>query len=152
MADTLFTNVRILDGTGAEPYSGSVMVQRNRIHRVGRGAAAIAILFGVGIVFASALPANAAGKTLKPPLVDEWGADGDSVHARLQAFITSLPPALLERPHFKLEGTPLTPLEALAALDAGDADDGRRRRLQTVIAGGGLVALLRPDEARFRGA
>ena len=104
------------------------------------------------VVFVPSLPANAAGKTLKPPLVDEWGADGDSPRARLQAFTTSLPPALLERPHFKLDGTPLTPLEALAALDAGDADDGRRRRLQTVIAGGGLVALLRPDEARFRGA
>ena len=28
---TLFTNVRILDGSGAMPYSGSVLVQGNRI-------------------------------------------------------------------------------------------------------------------------
>ena len=30
---TLFTNVRILDGTGAMPYTGSVLVQGNRIRR-----------------------------------------------------------------------------------------------------------------------
>ena len=33
---TLFTNVRILDGSGAMPYSGSVLVQGNRIRSVGR--------------------------------------------------------------------------------------------------------------------
>ena len=33
---TLFTNVRILDGSGAMPYSGSVLVQGNRIRTVGR--------------------------------------------------------------------------------------------------------------------
>ena len=31
MSNTLFTNVRILDGTGAMPYAGSVLVQGNRI-------------------------------------------------------------------------------------------------------------------------
>ena len=36
MSDTLFTNVRILDGTGANPYTGSVLVQGNRIRQVGR--------------------------------------------------------------------------------------------------------------------
>jgi imidazolonepropionase-like amidohydrolase len=41
--DTLFTNVRILDGTGtANPYSGSVLVQGNRIRQVGRSTAPIA--------------------------------------------------------------------------------------------------------------
>ena len=34
MANVLFTNVRIIDGTGAPPYSGEVLVQGNRIARV----------------------------------------------------------------------------------------------------------------------
>ena len=42
MSDTLFTNVRILDGTGTLPYAGSVLVQGNRIKQVGRSTAAIA--------------------------------------------------------------------------------------------------------------
>jgi imidazolonepropionase-like amidohydrolase len=41
MNATLFTNVRILDGTGASPYAGSVLVQDNRIAAVGRTTAAI---------------------------------------------------------------------------------------------------------------
>ena len=36
---TLFTNVRILDGTGTLPYGGSVLVQDNRIAAVGRSTA-----------------------------------------------------------------------------------------------------------------
>ena len=39
---TLFTNVRILDGSGALPYAGSVLVQGNRIRSVGRSSAALA--------------------------------------------------------------------------------------------------------------
>ena len=38
---TLFTNVRILDGSGTLPYTGSVLVQGNRIRTVGRSTAAI---------------------------------------------------------------------------------------------------------------
>ena len=41
MSDTLFTNVRILDGSGTAPYSGSVLVQGNRIRQVGRSTAPI---------------------------------------------------------------------------------------------------------------
>ncbi|HEX2543180.1 MAG TPA: amidohydrolase family protein [Caldimonas sp.] len=42
MADTLFTNVRILDGGGQQlPYTGSVLVQGNRIRQVGRSTAPI---------------------------------------------------------------------------------------------------------------
>ena len=37
MANTLFTNVRIIDGSGAPPYAGEVLVQGNRISRVTRG-------------------------------------------------------------------------------------------------------------------
>jgi imidazolonepropionase-like amidohydrolase len=36
MADVLFTNVRIFDGEGDAPYTGDVLVQRNRIARVTR--------------------------------------------------------------------------------------------------------------------
>ena len=39
---TLFTNVRILDGTGTMPYAGSVLVEGNRIRTVGRSSAALA--------------------------------------------------------------------------------------------------------------
>ena len=41
MDSTLFTNVRILDGTGTMPYAGSVLVQGNRIRTVGRSSAAL---------------------------------------------------------------------------------------------------------------
>ena len=37
MSNVLFTNVRIFDGTGDQPYTGEVLVQGNRIRRVGRG-------------------------------------------------------------------------------------------------------------------
>ncbi|MDP1532762.1 MAG: amidohydrolase family protein, partial [Rubrivivax sp.] len=42
MNEILFTNVRILDGSGANPYSGSVRVQGNRIQAVGRSTAPMA--------------------------------------------------------------------------------------------------------------
>jgi N-acyl-D-aspartate/D-glutamate deacylase len=42
MADVVFTNVRILDGTGQNPYNGSVLVRGNRIRQVGRSSAPIA--------------------------------------------------------------------------------------------------------------
>ena len=34
MADVLFTNVRIFDGSGDMPYTGELLVQGNRIARV----------------------------------------------------------------------------------------------------------------------
>ena len=37
MGNVLFTNVRILDGSGDHPYAGEVLVQGNRIKHVGRG-------------------------------------------------------------------------------------------------------------------
>ncbi|HYP85964.1 amidohydrolase family protein [Variovorax sp.] len=41
MADVVFTNVRILDGAGQNPYPGSVLVRGNRIRQVGRSTAPI---------------------------------------------------------------------------------------------------------------
>ena len=37
-ANTLFTNVRVLDGTGDYPYTGEVLVQGNRIKSITKGA------------------------------------------------------------------------------------------------------------------
>ena len=53
MSNTLFTNVRILDGSGDHPYAGEVLVQGNRIRRVGRGSrttptAGVAVIDGGG--------------------------------------------------------------------------------------------------------
>jgi imidazolonepropionase-like amidohydrolase len=63
MADTLFTNVRILDGSGAvAPYAGSVLVSGNRIRQVGRTTAPIAP--------GSATVIDGAGATLMPGMTE----------------------------------------------------------------------------------
>ncbi|MCU0774859.1 MAG: amidohydrolase family protein [Ideonella sp.] len=63
MADTLFTNVRILDGTGQNaPYTGSVLVSGNRIRQVGRSTAPIAP--------GNATVIDGAGATLMPGMVE----------------------------------------------------------------------------------
>jgi imidazolonepropionase-like amidohydrolase len=60
--DTLFTNVRILDGSGDNPYSGSVLVQGNRIRQVGRSTAAISP--------SGATVIDGAGATLMPGMCE----------------------------------------------------------------------------------
>jgi len=60
--DTLFTNVRILDGTGTNPYPGSVLVSGNRIRQVGRGSASITP--------AGAEVIDGAGATLMPGMCE----------------------------------------------------------------------------------
>ncbi len=62
MADTLFTNVRILDGTGANPFSGSVLVQDKRIRQVGRSTGAISSI--------NATVIDGAGATLMPGMCE----------------------------------------------------------------------------------
>ena len=62
MANLLFTNVRILDGSGAQPYPGEVLVQGNRISRVTRGVRAISTS-GVTVI-------DAAGATLMPGMTE----------------------------------------------------------------------------------
>ena len=62
MTDTLFTNVRILDGTGQKPFSGSVLVQGNRIRQVGRSTAAISA--------SGATVIDGAGATLMPGMCE----------------------------------------------------------------------------------
>ena len=62
MANVLFTNVRIIDGSGAQPYSGEVLVQGNRIARVAKGVRAIPTA-GIMVI-------DAAGATLMPGMTE----------------------------------------------------------------------------------
>ena len=65
MADVLFTNVRIFDGSGDMPYTGELLVQGNRIARVGRtghGARAAPVL-GAQVI-------DGAGAFLMPGMVE----------------------------------------------------------------------------------
>ena len=62
MSDTLFTNVRILDGTGANPFNGSVLVQGKRIRQVSRSAGAISSI--------NATVIDGAGATLMPGMCE----------------------------------------------------------------------------------
>src|SRR5688572_16911583 len=62
MTSVLFTNVRVIDGTGAPPYAGEVLVQGNRITRVARGSRALPAA-GVTVI-------DGAGATLMPGMVE----------------------------------------------------------------------------------
>ncbi|MGR4870214.1 amidohydrolase family protein [Variovorax sp. LARHSF232] len=63
MPDVVFTNVRILDGTGQNnPYTGSVLVRDNRIRQVGRSTAPIAP--------GNATVIDGAGATLMPGMCE----------------------------------------------------------------------------------
>lgn len=62
MAQVLFTNARIFDGTGAQPYTGDVLVQGNRIARVSRTSSA-ATAAGATVI-------DAAGATLMPGMCE----------------------------------------------------------------------------------
>ena len=62
MGNVLFTNVRIIDGSGAAPFAGEVLVQGNRIVRVGRGARSLQA--------PDATVIDAAGATLMPGMCE----------------------------------------------------------------------------------
>ncbi|TWT01252.1 amidohydrolase family protein [Reyranella sp. CPCC 100927] len=62
MTNVLFTNVRIIDGSGAPPFAGEVLVQGNRILRVGRGTRAIPAV-GATVI-------DGAGATLMPGMCE----------------------------------------------------------------------------------
>ena len=62
MAHVLFTNVRIFDGTGAQPFSGEVLVEGNRILKVGRGARSLPTA-GIDVI-------DGAGATLMPGMTE----------------------------------------------------------------------------------
>ena len=99
------------------------------------------------IVFAQAIPTNAAGKTLKRPLVDLWNEGGGDAVARFRSFCASMPPALMDVPHLKVDGTAMSPRSTLAELEKG-SEIGRR--IAAVIESSGIVELTKPNEARFR--
>ena len=101
------------------------------------------------VVFTASLPTNAAGKTLKQPLVDCWGelSSDMSPAERLKTWAATLPPTLMAVPHMKVDGVAMTPRDALRAVDEGTASG---RRLIEIVQTQGIVALTRPDEARFR--
>jgi imidazolonepropionase-like amidohydrolase len=62
MGNVLFTNVRILDGSGDHPYTGEVLVQGNRIKRVARGGRTMSMT-GLSVI-------DGAGATLMPGMVE----------------------------------------------------------------------------------
>src|SRR5882672_12963835 len=62
MPNVLFINVRIIDGSGAQPYSGEVLVQGNRIARVAKGVRSIPTA-GITVI-------DAAGATLMPGMTE----------------------------------------------------------------------------------
>jgi imidazolonepropionase-like amidohydrolase len=62
MGETLFTNVRIIDGNAKKPFSGSVLVSGNRIKKVAKDAKAIKAP-GAEVV-------DGGGQTLMPGLIE----------------------------------------------------------------------------------
>ncbi len=63
-SSVLFTNVRILDGTGEYPYTGEVSVQGNRIRQVTKGSSRMSGAVGSG----SQTIIDGMGSTLMPGL------------------------------------------------------------------------------------
>src|SRR5260370_20814058 len=123
MTSCLFTNVRILDGTGREPFAGSVRVEGNRIADVSAGSSSAAPP-GDRII-------DGRGATLMPGLIEP--------HAHLSfADITSyemprLPPeehllATLRNARTMLDAGYTTALSAAAANPRLDAVDKPERQ------------------------
>ena len=65
MASTLFTNVQILDATGAEPFAGEVLVEGNRIKSIARD--------GASLDRDGAQLVDGGGRTLMPGLIEAHG-------------------------------------------------------------------------------
>jgi long-chain acyl-CoA synthetase len=99
------------------------------------------------VVFASTLPTNPAGKTLKTALVDFWGEADGAAPARFAAFCASMPSALMDMPHLRIDGKPATPREVLSELERSTE---RGQRIARTVEEQGLSALTRPSEARFQ--
>ena len=62
MTATLFTNVRVIDGDGNEPFSGEVLVEGNRIKQVAKA--------GEGTNAPDARTVDGGGQTLMPGLIE----------------------------------------------------------------------------------
>ena len=83
MANVLFTNVRVIDATGAQPYPGEVLVQGNRIARIGRGTRSLPTT-GVTVI-------DGAGATLMPGMCEAHTHFGWTNSKTLDA-IQKMPP------------------------------------------------------------
>ncbi len=95
MARTLFANVRIIDGSGAEPFTGHVLVEGNRIKSVGRERPATA---------GEAVVVDGGGATLMPGLVEAHAHISFANTADLES-LGAIPPeehTLLAARHAKL--------------------------------------------------
>ncbi|MBC8117942.1 MAG: amidohydrolase family protein, partial [Burkholderiaceae bacterium] len=68
MANVLFTNVRVFDGSGDQPYLGEVLVQGNRIGRVTRIGSGVRSLPSSSASGATVI--DGAGATLMPGMVE----------------------------------------------------------------------------------
>ena len=101
MSQTVFTNIRILDGSGAAPYAGEVLIQGNRIKSIARDGASVE-RDGAEII-------NANGATLMPGLIES--------HAHVSFADTSSLEALGEIP--PEEHTLLTMKNAKKFIDQG---------------------------------
>jgi len=77
MSNVLYTNVRILDGTGEHPYLGEVLIQGNRIRRVARGTRSIPMNGNTVI--------DGAGATLMPGMVSVPGRVGTNANLRTRS-------------------------------------------------------------------
>ena len=62
MAEVLFTNVRVIDGSGAEPFAGQVLVRGNRIAKVAQAGEALEV--------GGAETVDGGGATLMPGLIE----------------------------------------------------------------------------------
>lgn len=102
MAETLFRNVRVIDGSGEAPFAGEVLVQGNRIKAIARRPASLSVGPEVAVV-------DGGGATLMPGLVE--------AHAHPSFINTPSSPALGEVP--PEEHTLLTAKFARLLLDYG---------------------------------
>ncbi len=62
MADVLFTNVRVIDGSGGDPFAGQVLVRGNRIAKVAKAGEALDV--------SGAETVDGGGATLMPGLIE----------------------------------------------------------------------------------
>ncbi len=91
MTATLFTNVRVIDGTGEAPFAGEVLVKGNRIAQIARGGGAIE---APEAEIAAATVIDGAGATLMPGLTDAH-AHLSFLNAERLEDLTSLSPEAL---------------------------------------------------------
>ncbi len=96
MPNTVFTNVQILDGSGADAYAGELLVQGNRIKEIARD--------GAGVNRDDADVIDGAGVTLMPGLVESHAHPSFANTSTLEA-LGEIPPeehTLLTMRHVKL--------------------------------------------------